>query len=139
MKTKKTLTFEKMPKDYAGLCGLFLPRPIHDRVGYENMVEITDVLAGYESRMNRDQSDYFDLLCSLISDYESVKPPQLGGLDLLKHLVAEHGLSGAELSRILGKSVALGPMILRGQRSVTASHARMLGEYFGLPAGLFLG
>lgn len=39
MNTKQTLTFEKMPKDYAGLCGLFLPRPIHDRVGYENNVE----------------------------------------------------------------------------------------------------
>jgi antitoxin component HigA of HigAB toxin-antitoxin module len=139
MKTKQTLTFKNMPKHYAGLCGLFLPRPIHDRVGYENTVEIADAFAGFEDRMNRDQSDYFDLLCSLIADYESVKPPKLDGLDLLKHLVAEHGLSGAELSRILGKSVALGPMILRGQRSVTASHARMLGEYFGLPAGLFLG
>jgi antitoxin component HigA of HigAB toxin-antitoxin module len=139
MKTKQALTFEKLPEDYAGLCGLFLPRPIHDRVGYENTVEITDAFAGFEDRMNHDQSDYFDLLCSLIADYESVKPPKLHGLDLLKHLVAEHGLSGAELSRILGKSVALGPMILRGQRSVTASHARMLGEYFGLPAGLFLG
>lgn len=119
MKTKQPLTFERMSKDYAGLCGRFLPRPIRDRVGYENTVVITDAFAGFEGRMNRDRSDYFDLLCSLISDYESVKPPNLSGLDLLKHLVSEHGLSGAELSRILGKPVALGPMILRGQRSVT--------------------
>jgi len=139
MKTKQPMIFEKMPKDYAGLCGLFLPRPIHDRVGYENTVEIADALAGFEDRMNRDQNDYFDLLCSLISNYESVKPPDLRGVELLKHLVAEHGLSGAELSRILGKSVALGPMILRGQRSITAGHARKLGAHFGMPAGLFLG
>lgn len=139
MKTRNAPAFDKMPKDYAALCGLFLPRPIHDRVGYANTVEIADAFAGFEDRMSRDQSDYFDLLCSLIAEYENVKPPKLRGLDLLNHLVAEHGLSGAELSRMLGKSVALGPMILRGQRSVTASHARMLGEYFGLPAGLFLG
>ena len=139
MKTKQPLAFEKLPRDYAGLCGLFLPRPIHDPMGYANTVEVADAFAGFEDRMNCDQNDYFDLLCSLIAEYESVKPPNLRGVDLLKHLVGEHGLSGAELSRILGKSVALGPMILRGQRSITASHARILGAHFGLPAGLFLG
>ena len=118
------LTFKDMPKDYSRLFGLFLPRPIHDRVAYENTVEIADSFAGFEDRMNHDQSDYFDLLCSLIADYESVKPPKFRGLDLLKHLVAEHGLSGAELSRILGKSIALGPMILRGSgRSPAATPA----------------
>lgn len=139
MKTKQTPAFEKMPKDYAGLCRLFLPRPIHDRVACENTIEVADAFAGFEERMNSDQNDYFDLLCSLIADYERVKQPKLRGVDLLKHLVDEHGLSGAELSRILGKSVALGPMILRKQRSITANHARKLGEYFGLPAGSFLG
>ena len=56
------------------------PRPIHDRVGYANTVEIADAFAGFEDRMSHDQSDYFYLLCSLIADYENVKPPKSRGL-----------------------------------------------------------
>jgi antitoxin component HigA of HigAB toxin-antitoxin module len=47
-------------------------------------------------------------------------------------------MNGADLSRILGTSRTVGPMILRQQRSITASHARLLGNHFGLPAGAFI-
>ena len=60
------------------------------------------------------------------------------GLTLLRHLLNEHGMNGADLSRILGTSRTVGPMILRQQRSITASHARLLGNHFGLPAGAFI-
>jgi len=43
-----------------------------------------------------------------------------------------------DLSRILQSSAKLGAMILRGDRSITADHARKLGEYFKLPAGTFI-
>ncbi len=140
MKTKQTPDFTAMPKDYAGLCGMFLPRPIHDQAGYENTVEIADVFAGFEHRMTQDQNDYFDLLCDLIEkrDQETVRQPKPGALDLLKHLIKEHGLTGADLSRILGKSPALGPMILRGERKITATHAVRLGRHFGLRPDAFL-
>lgn len=141
MKTKETYPFAQMPKDYSGLCGLFLPRPIHDRVGYENTVEIADTFAGFEEQMTNDQSDYLDLLCDLIEkrDRETAKPSKLRALDLLKHLAHEHSLSGADLSRILGKATSLGPMILRGERKLTAAHAVCLGNYFGLRPDIFLG
>lgn len=119
---------------------MFLPRPIHDEVGYQNTVEIADVFAGFEDRMTGDQNDYFDLLCDLIEkrEKETVRSPKLRSLGLLKHLLKEHGLAGADLSRILGKSLALGPMILRGERRITADHAVRLGSYFGLQADVFL-
>jgi antitoxin component HigA of HigAB toxin-antitoxin module len=140
MKTKHAYSFDAMPKDYAGLCGVFLPRPIHDRAGYENTAEIADVFAGFEDQMSEDQNDYFDLLCDVIEKYEkeTVRPPQLRSLPLLKHLAQEHGLTGAGLSRILGKSPALGPMILRGERKITADHAVRLGKHFGLRPDVFL-
>ncbi len=141
MKTQETYQFAQMPKDYSGLCGLFLPRPIHDRVGYENTVEVADAFAGFEEQMTNDQSDYFDLLCDLIEkrDRETAKPSRLRALDLLKHLAHEHSLSGADFSRILGKATSLGPMILRGERKLTATHAVCLGKYFGLRPDIFLG
>ena len=140
MKTETAPTFDSMPKDYPGLCREFPPRPIHDEVSYRNTVEVADVFAGFEDRMTADQSDYFDLLCELIAKYESriAKPSKLGAVDLLKHLVVEHGLSGAGLSRILGKSPSLGPMILRGERKITAAHAVSLGKHFGLRPDVFL-
>ncbi|HEX7261268.1 MAG TPA: hypothetical protein VF258_05590 [Luteolibacter sp.] len=141
MSTKQTYRFQTMPTDYAGLCRVFLPRPIHDKAGYENTVEIADALAGFEGEMTEDQNDYFDLLCDLIEkrDQETVRPSKLRALDLLKHLVKEQGLSGADLSRILGKSLPLGPMILRAECKIIAAHAVRLGSHFGLRSDAFLG
>ncbi len=141
MKTKHSNHFSVMPKDYAGLCRVFLPRPIHDKVSYQNTVEIADVFAGFEDQMTEDQNDYFDLLCDLIEkrEKETLRSLKLRSLGLLKHLLNEHGLVGADLSRILGKSLPLGPMILRGERKITADHAVRLGGHFGLRADVFLG
>ena len=141
MKTKAAYTFAAMPKKYAALCQVFPPRPIHDDVGYRNTVEVADAFAGYEERMSADQTDYFDLLCELIEKYDLANAnfPKLTGVALLKHLAGEHGLSGAALAQILGRSAALGPMILRGERKITADHAVRLGKHFGLRPDVFLG
>jgi antitoxin component HigA of HigAB toxin-antitoxin module len=140
MKTKQAIHFQSMSADYVSLCRMFLPRPIHDDVGHRNTIEIADAFAGFEDRMTADQHDYFDLLCALIQKYEAQteKPSKLGATALLNHLLMEHRLSGAGLSRILGKSASLGPMILRGERKITADHAVCLGKYFGLRPDVFL-
>jgi len=140
MNTKQALLFQSMPTDYTSLCRRFLPRPIHDDIGYRNTAGIADAFAGFEDRMTADQNDYFDLLCELIAKYEqaSVKPSKLVGVALLKHLLDEHSLSGAGLSRILGKTTSLGPMVVRGERKITADHAVCLGKYFGLRPDVFL-
>jgi HTH-type transcriptional regulator/antitoxin HigA len=142
MKTarKTKLTFAKLPTDYAGLCGVLTPRPIRDKTDYENTVEVTDAMAVHAEHFSADQEDYFDVLCTLIEawDAEHVRWPKLKPLKLLKHLLAERDQGGADLSRLLGASRQLGPMILRGDREITAEHARTLGKHFGLPAGAFI-
>jgi HTH-type transcriptional regulator/antitoxin HigA len=142
MKTarKTALRFADLPRDYAALCRLHLPRPIRDKADYDNTLEITEAFAGYEAAMNGDQEDYFDLLCTLIEAWEAkhVKWAKVSPLKLLAHLLEEHGMNGSDLSRLLGASRQLGPMILRGERSITAEHARALGAHFGLPAGTFI-
>ena len=45
--TRSKLKFARLPKDYAGLCRLWLPRPLRDKVDFENMSEITDAMAGH--------------------------------------------------------------------------------------------
>jgi antitoxin component HigA of HigAB toxin-antitoxin module len=83
---------------------------------------------------NEDQRDYFDLLCSLIEQYdrEHVKWPKLKGRDILLHLLDEQDLAAADLSRILGGSRNLGAMILRGDRNIRklAAHFKVSPELF---------
>ena len=127
-------------ESYAALCKRFLPRPIHDQVGYDNTVEVADLFAGFENKMSRGQNDYFDILSDLIEKYDQdqVQTPKLSAKALLRHLANEHELSGADISRILGKSAPLGRMILRGERKITADHAVTFGKYFGLRTDAFI-
>ena len=139
MKTTRTQTeFARLPKDYAGLCRLLTPRPIHDRVEFGNVTEITDGMAGH--KLTADQEDYFDLLCRLIEDYEKdrLDPPKVTGLDALQHLLDAHDLSAADLARLLGVHRTLGAMILRGERQLTLAHVRTLAKHFSVSADLFL-
>jgi HTH-type transcriptional regulator/antitoxin HigA len=140
MKTKTKLRFQDLPKDYAALCRVFLPRPIHDAVDYANLVEVADAMVLWLDEFTPGQTDYFDLLCSLLEEYDAknVKWPKVTGLDALKHLLAEQGLAAADLSRLLGGSRNLGAMILRGERKLTLNHVRTLARRFGVSADLFL-
>jgi hypothetical protein len=67
MKTKMKLRFQDLPKDYAALCCVFLPRPIHDALDYGNVVGVANAMALWHDDFTRDQADYFELLCSLIA------------------------------------------------------------------------
>jgi HTH-type transcriptional regulator / antitoxin HigA len=135
---RKPIEFERFSKDYAGLCKVLMPRPIHDQVELENVVEIADAMAG--QTLTADQNDYFDLLCRLIENYEEERlaAPKVSGLEALRHLVKEHGMSGAHLSRLLGSHRTLGTMILRGERKLTVEHIKKLSSHFSVSAELFL-
>lgn len=41
MKTKREkIVFAQLPKDYLRLCQMLAPRPIHDKMDFENVTEI---------------------------------------------------------------------------------------------------
>jgi antitoxin component HigA of HigAB toxin-antitoxin module len=141
-KGKNKLTFADMPRDYAGLCQILTPRRIRDKADYDNTLEVTDAMAAHAEGFTLDQEDYFDTLFTLLEVYEAehVKLKKVSPLKLLQNLCEEHGITGAELSRILGASTRrLGALVLSGQREITADHARALGKHFHLPPGLFIG
>jgi HTH-type transcriptional regulator/antitoxin HigA len=140
MKTKVKIRFADLPKDYTGLCRVFLPRPVRDTVNYTNVAEMADAMVLWQDDFTADQTDYFGLLCSLLKEYDAanVKWPKLRGVDALKHLLEEHKLRAADLSRILGGSRNLGAMILRGERHLTLPHVRKLATYFKVGAQLFV-
>jgi len=132
-------TFATLPKTYAELTRLLMPRPIHDEVGYRNAVEIIDALAGHA--LNADQSDYLLILSDLVEAYEkSTQPPDkpADGLDTLKYLMEEHDLNGDDLAGILGVDRSLAYRILRAERNLTPAHMKTLAAHFGVTPASFL-
>lgn len=140
--TRKSRRFQGPPaRSYEGLVAALPPRPLRDRVDYEDAVEMIGRLVGYD--LNGDQQDYLEALATFVERYEVEHDKtrlrsDVSGLDVLRHLVSEHSMSGADLSRLLGASRQLGPMILRGERGLTAAHARRLGEHFAVDPGVFI-
>jgi antitoxin component HigA of HigAB toxin-antitoxin module len=140
MKTQHALQFANLPKDYAGLCRLHIPRPVHDAVEYGNLTEVTDAMALWQDDFTADQRDYFELLCRLVEEYDrgQVRWPKVSARARLKHLLEESGMSAADLSRLLGGSRNLGAMILRGDRNLTVAHIRKLSSHFRVSPELLI-
>ncbi len=141
MKTRRRgMTMAELPRDYAGLVALFLPRPLHDAVDLRNATEFVDLMAGHD--LSRDQEDYLDLLSDLVDKYESLHTPlarkRLTPVDALRFLIEENGLSASDLGRLLGDR-ALGPKVLSGERELSKEHIRKLSARFCVNPRLFLG
>lgn len=127
----------EIPSTYHALCTkLWLPRPIHDRKTAAEATAVADALAGFA--LNEEQEDYLEAIALFLEEYEGVYAPRVSGRRLLRQLCEENDVSGADLSRILGASRLLGSMLLRGDRSITADHARTFGKHFKLDPGAFL-
>lgn len=132
MTTKNSLSFPVLPKDYNDLVALFPPRPIHDRVAYDNTVEVVDAMAGHT--LNKDQEDYLEILSRTIEVYEAgLRPARVArGRKLLAALVDEHELTAAALGKIIGVDGSHAAKILRGDRSITTTHAKKLARHFAV-------
>jgi len=133
--TKKTV----LPKTYRELCGLLMPRKIHDDTELEAAQEIIDTLAVLPTR-TADQDDYVETLAELVEAYEEqiVKFTQRPGLETLKFLLTENGLTASDLSRLLGTDIILGYRILDGERNLTTKHIKKLAQHFHVGPEVFL-
>ena len=126
-----------IPSTYHALCTkLWLPRPIHDRKTAAEATAVADALAGFP--LNEEQEDYLEAVALFLEEYEGIQAPRVSGRQLLRHLCEENDINGTALSKILGASRLLGSMLLRGDRNITADHARSLGKHFKLDPGAFL-
>ena len=138
--TAVTIPFNHLPKDYHGLCQLYLPRPLHNAADYAAARQAIEPLAGFADRLTSDQADYLEAVSSFIEAYDQarVKWPESSPLDTLNFLLDQHHLTAADLSRLLGADRSLGPKILRGERRLTLDHIRRLAKLWNIEAGLLV-
>jgi HTH-type transcriptional regulator/antitoxin HigA len=132
--------FAEFPTEYRALCTqVHLPRPLHTRQEYAEALVVAEALAGHP--LSADQEDYLDALSSFIEDWErahEAKLPNISPVELLAFLLAENGLTGADLAKILKGSRSLASRILSGERQLTTSHIAALCSRFHLEPGAFL-
>jgi HTH-type transcriptional regulator / antitoxin HigA len=129
-----------VPKTYDQLLAMHPLRPIHNDVELDHATEMIDILAGRD--LNEDQTDYLDVLSTLVEAYENthypLDDPAICGLDALRALLDEHGMGAVDLARLLGVHRSMGSKLLKGDRALTARHLQMLSERFKVNADLFL-
>lgn len=130
------------PATFSELVGGLMPTAIHDKVAYENAMEMVRRLA-VVPLLNDDQLRYLETLTVLVADYErkrrTVGKAKPKPLKVLREFTEEHGMKVRDLGGLLGVSESAASMILRGERGLTLDHVRKLAERFKVSAALFVG
>lgn len=139
MNTTATLVFADMPKDYQGLAVNFMPKAIHDKVDYDNTMEIIDALVGHQ--LTGEQELYLDTLSTLVDAYENehyaIQANGLSPIEALKFLMEQHEMSADDIGRLLGERT-LGSKILRQRRKIGLKYAKTLAKKFAVDVSLFI-
>lgn len=138
--TTKVRALDSVPKDYPSLCSGYLPRPIHDDHEYAEAQKAIFELIGFEEQLAPDQSDYLEAVSTFIEQYDqqTISWPRRNPKSILKYLMAEHAMSGADLARSLGINESMGGKILRGERNLTVEHIRFLSRKFCVSPEIFI-
>lgn len=82
---------------------------------------------------------YLGALTDLVATYESahVHLPPVSGVEALRYLMAQNGLTQAALAPFFG-SPSIISEALSGKRALALAHITRLADYFGLPADVFI-
>ncbi|MFC0668370.1 helix-turn-helix domain-containing protein [Azotobacter chroococcum] len=114
-----------------------LTRPANED-DYDALVEALDellVIVGDDE--NHPLATLASYMGDLIEAYdEAHRPmPKVSGVEMLRYLMQEHGLTQADLPEIGAQSVV--SELLSGKRRLNVRHIRALSERFGVPADVF--
>jgi len=119
---------------------LLLPYPLRSEEDNQRALKDIEPLV-IKQDLEPNESDFLEAMTILIEHYEDehyrIEIGRKTGVERLRHLMEENGLTGADLGRILGNRTE-GYPILRGERELTRSQMRRLGEHFKVPPGLFM-
>jgi antitoxin component HigA of HigAB toxin-antitoxin module len=131
--------FSELPKSYAALCAILMPRTIHDEIERENVTEILDLMAGH--KLTNDQADYLDTLATLAADFEdqNVEPlPKLPPHQFLAAHLENIGMSASAWGELIGIDRSTASRLLRGERGFNASHIRNTAKALAIAPDLLL-
>lgn len=125
------------PKTYIELLQSFPPRPIKSEEEMLATQQVIDSLID-NSPLTPDESDYLNLLGTLVYEYEQALEPiaDISGVELLKVLMEERGLLQKDLVPIF-KTESIVSDVLNGKRELTKRHIQELAEFFHVSPAVF--
>jgi len=127
--------------EYLTLVRAFPLKRIRSDAEHAEALKMSGRLIGLDRRLTAGEKQYLDALVVLIREYEQAnheqRLPNASGIDVVKHLMADHGMTQKELAWLLGIGESAASMILSGERELTKSHIRALSRHFGVGVGVF--
>lgn len=116
------------------------PFPVRSERDHAQAIAILNQLVPLD-RPTPVERDFVDIMLPVVEAYEAchhaIDTSGISSLDLLRSLLADHGMSAADLGRLLGNR-SLGSAILRGERELNKTHIKILAERFKLNPAVFL-
>ncbi len=111
---------------------------IHDDTHLEDALDVVDRLTDKSTR-TKGAEEYLRTLADLVYVYEQahVTWPPVTGVDIVRHLMEENGLSQTDLAPLFGGRSVISD-VLAAKRRLNLTHITRLAERFGLPADLFI-
>jgi HTH-type transcriptional regulator / antitoxin HigA len=126
---------------YVQLLSRFPPQVIRSRAQLARTESEIESLLARKERLDDSEEAYLDLLARLVEDWEDehVAMPDISGVDLLKVLLEDRGLTQRDLVRAgVFATDSIASEVLAGKRSLTVVQIARLARNFALPADLFL-
>jgi HTH-type transcriptional regulator / antitoxin HigA len=130
-----------LPRSFEQLVRRMPPMAIRDDVQHANTIEMIDRLMRID-KLSIGQSDYLETLVELVEVHETrhhaIDASKVTGVQALKHVLDQSGVSGSGLARLLKVHPTMGSKILNGERKLTWDHAKALGVRFKVAPALFM-
>jgi len=122
---------------YIELLQAFPPRPIKSQSEMLAAQRVIDSLIDRGNELSPDESDYLNVLGTLVYEYEQTQEPipDIHGVELLKVLM-ERELRQKDLVPIF-KTESIVSDILKNRRKLTARHIQELAELFQISLAAF--
>ena len=114
--------------------------PPENEADFERLVAMLDeVLDAGGADENHELASLAERMGELVAAYEARHVPELNvaaGIDVLRHLMAEHGLTQSDLPEIGPQPVV--SAVLRGQRELNLRQVSSLARRFGVAMEAFV-
>ncbi len=138
MKAYTSIDHSEEMEEYWRLAREFPLVSIHDDTHLEKALDVVDRLTDRSTR-TAGTEEYLRALADLVYVYEQahVTWPPVTGVDIVRHLMEENGLSQADLAPLFGGRSVISD-VLAGKRRFNLTHITRLAERFGLPADVFI-
>lgn len=124
--------------EYLALVRAFPLVSIRDDAHLAEALAVIDRLVEQPQRSAAEEV-YLGALTDLVETYEEthVAIPPTSGVEALRFLMEENGLSQADLVPLFGTPSVVSE-VLAGKRRLALAHIRRLAAHFGLPADIFI-